>query len=311
MNHHATPPASVAVVIPTRNRWPWLADAIDSALGQSHPYTQVIVVDDVSSDGSAERVKARYGTRVHLIQNARREEKSRARNAGIRAATTDFVCMLDSDDLLLPESVALRLHPFLEDPTFEGVSYGAGQRGRRRPTPDRDRYPSGTILAQYLADFSMLDNNAFLVRRSLMLEWGMYRPDLTHMEDRELLLRLTARFPFRFCGAVTHHIRRVDRSARRQHTDILRQGRALTAALREDPKLVYQLGPGFHAVAYMEDRELARSLFKLGRYPEYLVAARAMLQNYPEIMRGNKRVRRRMCVAHALKLFPLQTKVRT
>lgn len=305
MNNRATPPGSVTVVIPARNRWPWLADAIDSALNQSHPSTQVIVVDDASSDGSAEHVKARYGDRVHLIRNPRRAEKSRSRNAGIRAATTDFVCMLDSDDLLLPEGVAQRLKPFLDDPAFDGVSYGVGQRDRKRPTPNAARYPSGRILPQYLADFSRLDNNAILLKRSLMLESGMYRPDLTHMEDRELLLRLTARVPFRFCGAVTHRIRRVDRSARRQYVDILRQGHALTAALREDPALVRQLGAGFRAVAYMEDRELARAFFKLRRYPEYLAVARTMLQTYPEIMRTNKRVWRRMCVARTLNALRL------
>ncbi len=310
MNNSATPPVSVAVVIPTRNRWPWLADAVDSALGQSHPCMQVVVVDDASSDGSAARVKSRYGARVHLIQNPRREEKSRARNAGVRAATTDFVCMLDSDDLLFPDSVAQRLKPFLEDAAFNGVSYGVGQRDRKHATPNGDRYLSGMILPAYLANFSMLDNNAFLMRRNLMLEWGMYRPELTNMEDRELLLRLTAQVPFRFCGAVTHRIRRVDRSARDQHAAILRQGHAFTAALREDFELARQLGPGFRAVEYLEDLELARSLFKLRRYAEYLEAARAMLQTYPDLMRGNKRVRRRMRVARAMSAWPLSRKGR-
>jgi glycosyltransferase involved in cell wall biosynthesis len=174
MNRRATPPGSVTVVIPTRNRWPWLADAIDSALKHSHPSTQVIVVDDASSDGSAEHVKSRYSDRVHLNRNPRRAEESRSRNAV--------------------------------------------------------RCPRGRILPQDLSDSSRLANNAILLKRSLILNSGMYRPELTHMEDRELLLRLTARVPFRFCGAVTHRFRRVDRSARRQDAEILRQGHALTAA---------------------------------------------------------------------------------
>jgi glycosyltransferase involved in cell wall biosynthesis len=88
--------ATVSVVIPTFNRAPILRRAIDSALAQTRPADEIIVVDDGSTDDTR-RVVESYGGKVHYIHQSNAGVGA-ARNAGIDAATSQFIAFLDSDD---------------------------------------------------------------------------------------------------------------------------------------------------------------------------------------------------------------------
>ena len=92
----------VSIVINNYNYGRFLADAIDSALTQTHPQLEVIVVDDGSTDNSRE-VIARYGDRIRPILKPNGGQAS-AMNAGVAASTGDIIFFLDSDDMLLPEA---------------------------------------------------------------------------------------------------------------------------------------------------------------------------------------------------------------
>ena len=92
---------SVSVIIPTYNRAAFIAAAINSVLDQTCPPDEIIVVDDGSTDDTS-RVLSQFGPPVTVIrqQNAR---VSAARNTGLRAATSDAVIFLDSDDMMRSE----------------------------------------------------------------------------------------------------------------------------------------------------------------------------------------------------------------
>ena len=291
----------MAVIIPAYNRWPHVAAAVESALAQSHPAVEVIVVDDASTDGTAARLAERFGGRVQVIALDENGEKSRARNRGLAAATAEFVCFLDSDDVLLPDSVADRVRVFQSDPAFDGVAYGSTRRPGRPPCGRR--FPSGDLLQAYVDDFGLLNNNAFLLRRARLRAIGAYRPELTNMEDRELLLRLAARLEFRYCGAATQEVRRLAGSARSNYAKILAQGRGVAAALRADALVPARLGAQFRVVEFMEDRERARALYKLRRHCEFAEATRALFAAYPDFLRGDWVFRRRLLLARVGALF--------
>lgn len=91
---------SVTIVIPTFNRASILPQAIDAALGQSHPATTVCVVDDGSTDGTAD-VLARYAghPRFTGIRLARNVGTAQAKNVGIALSSSDAITFHDSDDL--------------------------------------------------------------------------------------------------------------------------------------------------------------------------------------------------------------------
>ena len=95
----------VSVVIPCFNQGRFLADAIDSVLGQTHR-SEAIVVDDGSTDNTLAVVKNYAG--VVLIQQ-RNQGAAVARTSGLRQSRADFVVFLDADDRLLPDAVATGL----------------------------------------------------------------------------------------------------------------------------------------------------------------------------------------------------------
>ena len=94
---------SIDIVIPSFNQQDYLADAIDSALEQSTPAKQIIVVEDGSTDKSLEIAKG-YGKKIKLINQVNKGLPS-ARNAGIMNSTADYVLFLDADDILLENCI--------------------------------------------------------------------------------------------------------------------------------------------------------------------------------------------------------------
>ena len=111
---------SIAAVIPTHNRAALIGRAIDSALAQLRPPDEVIVVDDGSTDNTAE-VVARYGDRVTLITKQQGGVSS-ARNVGVESSHSDYIAFLDSDDLWEPAHV-LRMEQAIEATNGEAVLY--------------------------------------------------------------------------------------------------------------------------------------------------------------------------------------------
>lgn len=95
--------AKVSVIVPTFNRSHLVCDAIDSALTQTLPPHEIIVVDDGSTDDTALILK-KYGDRIHYIYQPNCGV-SAARNIGISLSTGDHIAFLDSDDLWLPNKL--------------------------------------------------------------------------------------------------------------------------------------------------------------------------------------------------------------
>src|SRR2546423_7727277 len=93
---------TVSVVVPAYNYARYLPQAIDSALGQTHPPLEVIVVDDGSTDDTP-RVLDAYGDRIRAVRQAN-QGAGAARNAGIAVARGEYVAFLDSDDLWRPDN---------------------------------------------------------------------------------------------------------------------------------------------------------------------------------------------------------------
>ena len=94
----------VSIVIPNYNYGRFLGEAIDSALAQTHPLVEVIVVDDGSTDGSRAVIEG-YGDRVTAIFQANAGQ-ARACEAGFRRSRQPIVLFLDADDRLLPDAAA-------------------------------------------------------------------------------------------------------------------------------------------------------------------------------------------------------------
>jgi glycosyltransferase involved in cell wall biosynthesis len=112
----------ISCVVPVFNGERFLAEALDSILGQSYTRTEIIVADDGSTDGTA-AVLDRYAARVRVVGQLTAGPAS-TRNLGLRAATGEFVAFLDADDRWHPEKLALQMEVFRGKPELEAcVTY--------------------------------------------------------------------------------------------------------------------------------------------------------------------------------------------
>lgn len=128
----------VSAVVPNYNYGRFIGDAVNALLQQTHRVSEIIVVDDASTDGSADEVRRRFGdvSRVRVIEHDRNTGNvGGPRNTGIAAATGEFIISLDSDDMIEPEYVETLLSKIANRPdvgvTYSGVQThveGTGQR---------------------------------------------------------------------------------------------------------------------------------------------------------------------------------------
>src|SRR5213592_4830183 len=112
------PGPEVSVVIPTHSRWDLLSTAaLPAALAQEAVVLEIVIVDDGSTDSTAERLAEITDTRVRVIRHERARGVAQARNAGIGAARGTWIALLDDDDLWAPD----KLRTQLDTATSEGA----------------------------------------------------------------------------------------------------------------------------------------------------------------------------------------------
>ena len=100
-------PGLVSIVVPCYNAERFLAETLDSALAQTYPHTEIIVIDDGSTDGTSDLIRS-YGQRVKAEFGPHRGA-SAARNRGTALARGEFIQYLDADDLLTPDAIERRV----------------------------------------------------------------------------------------------------------------------------------------------------------------------------------------------------------
>jgi glycosyltransferase involved in cell wall biosynthesis len=188
-----TKPA-VSVIIPTYNRAWCLGEAVDSVLAQDFNGFELIVVDDGSTDGTAELLAA-YGNQIIILQ---RENSgvSAARNAGIAAARGEWIAFLDSDDLWLPRKLSTQVEFFNSHP--EALICQTEEiwlrNGRRVNPGKRHRKPSGMIFEPSL-ELCLVSPSAVMLRRGLFQRMGFFDESLPACEDYDLWLRVSCQIP--------------------------------------------------------------------------------------------------------------------
>jgi len=195
----ADAPPSVSVVIPVFNKEAYLTETIDSVLAQTRRPDEIIVVDDGSTDRSAE-IAAAYGSAIHLIRQANAGESS-ARNRGIEASSGDWIALLDGDDVWEPERLEQQFLA-LQDADADGdivcvysdayLFDDTGARIGEHRKPEYHAAPDWRV--QMLCDWS-INPSSTLIRRSALGDLR-FPTEVQHSEDMIFLLELRERGPF-------------------------------------------------------------------------------------------------------------------
>jgi len=243
----------VSVVMAAHNGTAYVAEAIDSVLGQTHADLELIVIDDASTDDTAAVVerRARGDRRVVQVRQARNEGPCRARRIGFERAQGEFLCWIDQDDVWLPTKVEEQLAVMTARPDvglvytyFEAFDSTSGEP---IAWPDGRRDFVGDVLRHLFVEGCFIGSITTMVRRAALgtRDLRIRDRDFSFGDDYYLWLGLALDWQVERIPRVLARYRRhaFNESARLalQNVDLLRV-RLLREFLAEYPDAAARLG---------------------------------------------------------------------
>ena len=180
---------SVSVVIPTYNRINFLPEAIDSVLSQSYPVSEVIVVDDGSTDNTSETLASKYQKVKFLKQE--NLGVSAARNTGVSAAKSKWIAFLDSDDQWETQKIEKQIEFLALNPDFKACHTGEKwiRNGNQVQQPAfLNKLTEG--LFERSLERCIICPSSIILHYSVFMQIGTFDTDLKICEDYDFWIRL-------------------------------------------------------------------------------------------------------------------------
>lgn len=191
----------ISVVVPLYNKRASVSRCVRSVLAQTFAEFELIVVDDGSTDGGAEVVRAFEDPRVRLISQENRGV-SAARNRGIAEAEAPLIAFLDADDAWEPEFLEAITHLVREYPDAgiyaTGKRNSLGRHGYVDSTPILPGNARTGLVHDYLAvlrEGALVSPSNVAIPRRVLDEVGLFPEGVAIGEDRDLWVRITLRYP--------------------------------------------------------------------------------------------------------------------
>jgi GT2 family glycosyltransferase len=181
----------ISVVIPTHNRLELCERALLSVLHQTSAAFEIIVVDDGSRDGTAEKLSQKYPDVIFLVQE--NKGVSAARNRGVLEAKGDWLAFLDSDDVWHKNKLESQVKALEQQPEHLFChSNEVWQRGTEKVTQKKHVKSGGWIFEDCLKS-CVIAASSVLIQKELFDTMGGFDESLIVCEDYDFWLRLTAR----------------------------------------------------------------------------------------------------------------------
>ena len=185
----------VSILIPAYNAAPWIRQSVESALAQTWPNIEVVVVDDESEDGTAEIVEQVARPNVRVVRQAH-AGSSAANNRAFRDSRGEFIQRLDADDLLAPDKISIQMSRLTRDPRAVAV----GEWARFTGDPKLARFVSTVesseqstvewLSREFAGGLPMLGSARWLAHRSIVEAGGEWNEQLTLNNDFDYVVRM-------------------------------------------------------------------------------------------------------------------------
>lgn len=224
-----------SVVIPLYNKQAEISRTLKSVLAQTHPPSEVIVVNDGSTDGSRPEVEKFDDPPIRIIDQ-RNQGECAARNTGIRAAKEDWIALLDADDEWLPGHLAALAALIRDFPDARACSTGfvveSSEERRMPPTRGAPAQSWRGVIPNFFETNLLVYSSSIAIHRDVFPVAGFFQKGVAYAGDADMWLRLAAYFPIAHTteiGAVYH----TDASNRVSNRPAMRQTLFLIRSLRQ------------------------------------------------------------------------------
>ena len=185
----------ITAILPTWNRAEWLENSIQSVLDQTFGDFELVVVDDASTDSTAEIIE-RYSGKIRTIVFSENRGVSAARNAAISTSDSEWIAFLDSDDFWHPDKLQKQIAQTKMRPAcpLHFTDEIWIRNGVRVNPKKKHQKKEGWIFQPSLA-LCLMAPSTVILRRELFEVHGLFDENLPVCEDYDLWLRLTAQHP--------------------------------------------------------------------------------------------------------------------
>jgi glycosyltransferase involved in cell wall biosynthesis len=193
----------ISVVIPAFNAGRFINRTIDSVLAQTYKDYEIIIVDDGSTDNTADAVKS-YGSKVRYIYQPNAGDGS-ARNTGINAATGKWLAFLDHDDEWVPEKLEEQMKLLSANPDLRwcGTNRYQSDGQRRAVVADSRKIDINMAGSNYFENYfraiieadCQVITSTLMVRRDVFSEVGVFDSCWKRCADQDMWWRITYKFP--------------------------------------------------------------------------------------------------------------------
>ncbi|MGK2938830.1 MAG: glycosyltransferase family 2 protein [Solirubrobacteraceae bacterium] len=184
-------PATITVIIPSRNRPHYVRRAVRSVLAQTYSDWRLIVIDDASDTPVSSALLGTDDPRVAIRRLDAPGGVSRARNVGIDESSTPWIAFLDDDDLWAPEKLELQLRAAREAGATMVFSAGIYVTDAGLQVADRDLPPADDLAGQLIGMNIIGEPSTVIVTRDELQRSGGFDPELSTFADWDLWLRLS------------------------------------------------------------------------------------------------------------------------
>jgi GT2 family glycosyltransferase len=196
LQKHFDHPLKVSIIIPVYNHLPYLRQCIDSALAQTYPHTEVVIIDDHSPDPQVMPLLQSYADhpRVQLLQNPHNLGIAETQNRALMASTGDLLAFLDCDDLLAPEAIATCVQHWKADTIY--LHTGRINIDKDGAEINRIHF-MGVPRTDYFAENlrAMYATHLKIIRRDAFAKVGLFDPRFDSAQDYEMLMRIAFHYP--------------------------------------------------------------------------------------------------------------------
>ena len=201
MNNRASNQPLVSVILPTYNRAYIVSKALQSVLSQTYRNFEVIVIDDGSTDNTKEIITniSCKDSRVKYFRNNENKGPAGARNVGINLAKGELIAFID-DDEWFPNKLEKQDNLLQTLPENFAVVYSGFYKvigAKKIYIPSKNIYPREGRILNSLLKGNFVDTPSILVRKSALLDVGLFDERLSMLEDWELAIRLSKKYQFK------------------------------------------------------------------------------------------------------------------
>jgi glycosyltransferase involved in cell wall biosynthesis len=231
----------VSVIIPAYNAEKTIGNALDTVFGQTYRPIEVIVIDDGSTDKTAEIVK-NYVQGIRIVRDVESDPTirtyptseaielkyiyqqnsgpSKARNSGIKAARGEYIAFLDADDLWIKEKIEKQVELFTKDPKLDVIfsdTKVTRYRGEKvneftifnKENLNKEFFGHGYILInppEKLLKLNFIYIQSVIAKRSCFKNDIFFNEKRRYMEDWELCLKMSINYTFGYLNEVCVHV---------------------------------------------------------------------------------------------------------